>query len=96
MNVELSWPLGQLVSMHVQLTAEPNEQMRNLRIDNGRLPHFSWENIVFGDWNEERFAHVEVEMPEVSSMSSWSDDVLNELSDRLFVGMGLCGRMFSL
>jgi hypothetical protein len=53
--------------MHVQLTAEPNELMRNAPIDKGgRLPSFSWENIVFGDWNEEKHIDLNVEIPKVS------------------------------
>jgi hypothetical protein len=62
--------------MHVQLTAEPNELMRNAPIDmGGRLPSFSWENIVFGDWNEERNIDLDVEIPEVSLCRPKIDDV---------------------
>jgi hypothetical protein len=64
-NVELAWPLGHPVSMHVRLIAAPNEDMHNWKVDQGRLPSFTWENIIFGNWNEARSAQMEVEIPEV-------------------------------
>lgn len=33
------------------------------------LPHFVWENITFGDWNDERKIDLDVKMPPVSCLS---------------------------
>jgi len=79
-QVGLAWPLGELVSMHVHLSASPNADLSSENRtsdawggqDEG-LPSFVWRNITFGDWSETRVAHYDIDIPEVREflLSCW-------------------------
>lgn len=59
------WPLGLSLDMHVYLSTSPNGDVD--RKDNDEsLPHFVWENITYGDYNDHRVLNFEVKFPDVS------------------------------
>jgi|SRR5882762_299726 len=64
------WSLNQPVSMHVHLSTSRSGVVfspSGWRNDqDGELPSFVWENIMFGDWNDARVVNLDVKLPEVS------------------------------
>ena len=59
--------------MHVYLSTSPtgdvfSSQWTKKWRENGDegLPHFTWENITYGDWNEKREIDLDVPLPVVS------------------------------
>lgn len=59
------WPLGLSLDMHVYLSTSPNGDVYLKDSDEG-LPHFMWENITYGDYNDHRVLNFEVKFPDVS------------------------------
>jgi hypothetical protein len=69
-----AWSTGQNVSVHVYFSTSPtgdvfgvanrkNWGQAELDTDAGVFPHWTWNDIPFGDWNEERRKDVNVEIP---------------------------------
>lgn len=56
-----AWPLGIPLTMHVYLTT--GSDIRNDFHSKENLPHFTWENITFGDWSDSRTVDLEVKLP---------------------------------
>lgn len=50
--------------MHVYLTTGQTAQV--FAKDNNGLPHFVWDNITFGDWNDHRSVDFDINLPYVS------------------------------
>lgn len=63
------WPLGLPLSMHVYFTSS-NQVDAFKRKDGHELPHFVWDNITFGNWDESRTIDLDIKLPEVSVMLS--------------------------
>lgn len=61
-----AWPLGIPLTMHVYLTT--GSDVRNDFHSKENLPHFTWENITFGDWSDSRTVDLEVKLPPVRAM----------------------------
>ena len=59
------------------------------------LPKFVWENITFGDWNDARVVHYDVQLPEVSSCVCWSWNRKVELEVSSYDGMVHYGQTYS-
>ena len=57
------WPLGLNLDMYVYLTTSPNDNPSAHR--NEGLPHFVWNNISYGDYNDHRVVQFDVQFPEV-------------------------------
>ena len=57
-----AWPLGSKLSMHVYLSTNPEGDVFGHK---ELLPHFVWNDITFGDWNEARVIDLDVEFPKV-------------------------------
>lgn len=57
--------------MHVYITTSPigdvfrPDRPRALQKEDAKLPHFVWENITFGDWNDHRVEKLDVPIPPV-------------------------------
>lgn len=51
--------------MHVYFTSS-NQVDAFKRKGEPELPHFVWENITFGDWDESRTIDLDIKLPEVS------------------------------
>jgi hypothetical protein len=70
-QAEPYWPLGLSLDMHVYLSTSPNGDVfskwtsayRKNRDED--LPHFVWENITYGDYNDHRVVDFEVNFPDV-------------------------------
>ena len=58
----VAWPFGSKLSMHVYLSTNPEGDVFG---HEEPLPHFVWNDITFGDWNEARFIDVDVDFPKV-------------------------------
>ncbi|KAK2465943.1 hypothetical protein APHAL10511_001584 [Amanita phalloides] len=77
----LGWPLGQNLDLHVYLSTSPNGNVFTQWTNGWRknqddgLPHFVWDNITFGDFNDHRVAEFEVNFPErvLRNGSLWAD-----------------------
>ncbi|GJE84973.1 cleft lip and palate associated transmembrane protein [Phanerochaete sordida] len=69
-----AWPLGIPLAMHVYLTTSPNP-FSNFPAQKEDLPHFVWNNITFGDWNDQRTVEYDVRIPETvqHNGSMWAD-----------------------
>ena len=65
----LAWPFGSKLSMHVHLSTNPDGDVFGHR---ERLPHFVWNDITFGDWNEARVIDLDVKLPEVRPLTRGS------------------------
>jgi hypothetical protein len=54
--------------MHVYLSTSPDGNVfdRKRKNEDEGLPHFSWENIIFGDFNDARVMDLEIKFPDVS------------------------------
>jgi hypothetical protein len=72
-QLEPAWPLGMPLNMHVYLSTSPtgdvfSAQWTKKWRENGDegLPHFVWENITYGDYNEKRAIDLDVPLPPVS------------------------------
>ena len=66
-EASLGWPLGQKLDMHVYLSTSPNGGVFDRgrkNVDEG-LPHFAWENIIFGDFDDARAIDLEIRFPDV-------------------------------
>lgn len=61
-----AWPFGSKLSMHVYLTTNPNGDVFGYKEP---LPHFVWNDITFGDWNEARAIDLDVNFPKVCPLS---------------------------
>ncbi|KAF8638531.1 hypothetical protein AX17_002074 [Amanita inopinata Kibby_2008] len=80
-HASLAWPLGQKLDMHVYLSSAPNGNVFNQWMNAWRkdqdegLPHFVWENITLGDYNDARVVEYEVRFPErvLRNGSLWAD-----------------------
>ncbi|KIY72108.1 cleft lip and palate associated transmembrane protein [Cylindrobasidium torrendii FP15055 ss-10] len=59
----LGWDLGTELSMHVYLTTEDVPDLYFGKPP--ALPHFVWNNIKFGDWNDHRTADYLIDFPDV-------------------------------
>ena len=59
------WPLGISLDMYVYLSTSPDGDAYRKDNDEG-LPHFLWENITYGDYNDHRVLNFEVKFPDVS------------------------------
>lgn len=62
----LAWPLGIPISLHFHLST--SEQAFALDSADADLPHFVWQNITFGDWNEVRTVDYNIHLPEVREL----------------------------
>ena len=66
------WPLGVTFDMHVYLSTLPRLDVYTkwtsaYRKDKDEsLPHFVWENITYGNYNDHRVNNVMVDFPEVN------------------------------
>ncbi|KAI0346771.1 cleft lip and palate associated transmembrane protein [Trametopsis cervina] len=58
-----SWPLGIPLSMHVYLSASNYIDAFAKKEDDG-LPHFVWENITYGNWDDTRTVEFDVKLPD--------------------------------
>jgi hypothetical protein len=61
-QAHLAWPLGIPISLHFHLST--SGQAFALDSADTDLPHFVWQNITFGDWNEVRKEDYNVRLPE--------------------------------
>lgn len=67
------WPLGVTFDMHVYLSTMPKLDVYTkwtsaYRKDKDEgLPHFVWENISYGNYNDNRVANFKVNFPQVSN-----------------------------
>ena len=61
-NAVLAWPFGSTFSMHVYLSTDPKGDVFGHKEP---LPHFVWDDIKFGDWNEARTIDLDVNFSEV-------------------------------
>ncbi|KAI0700790.1 cleft lip and palate transmembrane protein 1-domain-containing protein [Cytidiella melzeri] len=59
-----AWPLGIPLSMHVYLSTSSFIDAFAKK-EGDELPHFVWENITFGDWDESRTVDLDVKLPNV-------------------------------
>ncbi|KIM46486.1 hypothetical protein M413DRAFT_441574 [Hebeloma cylindrosporum] len=69
------WPLGLSLDMYVHLSTSPDGDVYRKDSDEG-LPHFMWENITYGDYNDHRVLNFEVKFPDVVTLrngSLWAD-----------------------
>lgn len=64
------WPLGIDLSMQVHLSTSPTGDVFSHKwtkawreSEDQGLPHFVWENITFGDWNDKRVVNFNVTLP---------------------------------
>ena len=64
----LAWPFGSKLSMHVYLSTNPEGDVFEHKEP---LPHFVWDDITFGDWNEARVIDLDVKFPKVCPQSQW-------------------------
>ncbi|TFY83691.1 hypothetical protein EWM64_g321 [Hericium alpestre] len=74
----LAWPTGIPVAMHVHLTTDPTGDIFVKKEEDVKLPHFVWQNITFGDWNEARTTETTIDIP-ISVQhngSLWADVIL--------------------
>ncbi|KAG7447533.1 cleft lip and palate transmembrane 1 [Guyanagaster necrorhizus] len=78
-HASLAWPLGETYSMHVYFTTAPHtdvftKQWRNTNKEDN-LPHFVWDNIKFGDYNDHRSVEYTIDFPDVvkNNGSLWAD-----------------------
>jgi hypothetical protein len=89
----LAWPLGIPISLYFHLST--SEQAFALDSADADLPHFAWQNITFGDWNEERMVDYNIHLPEVRDLQFTCYSYgLNTVSS-LFNGMAPYGRTYS-
>ncbi|KAI0796854.1 cleft lip and palate associated transmembrane protein [Abortiporus biennis] len=65
-----AWPLGIPVAMHVYLSTSPTGDVFSRKWTSGYrqdqdadLPHFAWKNITYGNYDEERVAEYDVNIP---------------------------------
>ena len=65
----LAWPFGSKLSMHVHLSTNPEGDVFGHKEP---LPHFVWNDIAFGDWNEARVIDLDVNFPKVCP-HTWGD-----------------------
>lgn len=61
-TAELGWPLRQPLDFHVYLSTNRNGDVFSKPED---LPHFVWDNILFGSYDESRTVSYDVNFPEV-------------------------------
>ena len=52
--------------MHVYLSTNPNGDVFGHKEP---LPHFVWNDITFGDWNEARVIDLDVKLPKVRPLA---------------------------
>ena len=75
-----AWKTGQNVSMHVYFSTSPtgdvfgvanrkNWGQAELDPNAGVFPHWTWTDIQFGDWKEERREDVNIEIPWVGTVN---------------------------
>jgi len=62
----LAWPFGSKLSMHVYLSTSQNGDVFGHKES---LPHFVWNDITFGDWNEARVIDLDVNLPKVRPLT---------------------------
>ncbi|EJD48606.1 cleft lip and palate transmembrane 1 [Auricularia subglabra TFB-10046 SS5] len=65
-NVNLGWAMGTPLNMHVYVSTSPyGDVFRSdpSRAQDADLPHFVWENISLGDWNDIRIKKLDVPIP---------------------------------
>ena len=72
-QVFLGWPLGIALDMHIYLSSSPAGDVLSSKWANGwkkkedvDLPHFVWDNITFGNWDDTRSIDLDVPIPPVS------------------------------
>lgn len=73
------WPLGVAFDMHVYLSSLPGLDVytkwtsADQNDKDEALPHFVWENITFGNYNDHRVNNLMVNFPEVkgSRLYGW-------------------------
>ena len=63
-----AWPLGIPISLYFHLST--SGQAFDFNSADADLPHFVWENVTFGDWNEVRTEDYNVHLPEVRKLQS--------------------------
>ncbi|TDL29528.1 cleft lip and palate transmembrane 1 [Rickenella mellea] len=86
-SASLAWPTGIDMTMHVHLsTLDSGNVFANKPNKGVGLPHFKWENITFGNWNEKRVMEFDVTLPKSvqENASLWADIILvrnDEISD---------------
>ncbi|KAL0950176.1 hypothetical protein HGRIS_010169 [Hohenbuehelia grisea] len=78
------WPLQIPVDMHVYLSTSTVGDVFHVwtpdtGVDKG-LPHFVWENITFGDWNDARVEEFDIKFPQsvLHNGSLWADVFLTK------------------
>ena len=65
-QAHLAWPLGIPLSLHFHLST--SEQTFARKSEDADLPHFVWQDIAFGDWNEAQTVEYDVHLPEVRGL----------------------------
>jgi len=63
-HAHLAWPLGIPVSLHFYLSTSGQAFIPNSNSEDTDLPHFVWDDITFGDWNEARMVDYDVRLPQ--------------------------------
>ena len=92
-NGVLVWPFGSKLSMHVYLSTDPEGYVFR---HEEPLPHFVWNDITFGDWNEARVIDLDVNFSEACPRIHVGIDARsNATTCRMCDTMDLCGRIFS-
>jgi hypothetical protein len=70
-----AWPAGSNLSMHVYFSTSPvgdvfgvtnRKNWGQAEATGGGFPHWTWDNITYGDWVDSRKIDVMVEIPQVS------------------------------
>ena len=71
-----AWPAASNLSMHVYFSTSPlgdvfgvtnRKNWGQAEATGGGFPHWTWDNITYGDWADSRKIDVMVEIPQVSS-----------------------------
>ncbi|EAU84419.2 cleft lip and palate associated transmembrane protein [Coprinopsis cinerea okayama7 len=71
-EARLAWPIGQPLDIHVYLSTTPDGDVFGTREN---LPHFTWDNIQFGDWTDSRTVEYDVTFPKsvLNNGTLWAD-----------------------
>lgn len=78
--------------MHVYLSTNPEGDVFGREEP---LPHFVWNDITFGNWNEARVIDLDVNLPKVRPHACTGDCCVDVVVVRVCSIMDRCGRTFS-
>jgi hypothetical protein len=76
-TAELGWALRQPLDLHVYLSTNPRGDVFSKPED---LPHFVWDNLLFGNYDESRTVSYDVNFPEARCIF----DCVSMYADRQF------------